>query len=125
MENNKVRVMWAGIFLLLGIFTGIAFIAKEALNFESWLDANLVGIFWASSWSAFGIAGGLWNSRINKTEKLLQHSHYMTYFIFVWFISTMASLLALSKSHLASALVGIAVGFTGDALAGLMHNLMK
>lgn len=90
--------------------------------------SNLNGILWCTGWSAVGIGLGLWNDRENDTDRVKEHLHYITYFIFVWFIASLAGFSVFEnglRSYAVSALTGIAIGFTGDSLAGLLLDLSK
>ena len=86
---------------------------------------NLSTILWGGGWSSIGIGLGLWSDPKDdpKDSKATDPIHYITYFLFVWFMGALAALSASVlgigiQPYAASAFVAIAVGFCGDKLAG-------
>lgn len=125
---NKKRLLWAAVFLILGIVFLIAPICKfDIFNkiLKHWLD-----LLWVCGWSSIGISAGLINRRIRGEDekegnKEDQSFHYVIYYlIFALFVSSLAAFalggyengtLNLSLS----ALIGLTVGFAAKKLNDL------
>lgn len=133
---NQVRRRWCHVYLFL---SGIFFVAFCIVKFSG-LREILKDIFpnalWCLCWTSFGIALGLYNSREsgveqqNSRSRLLEHEHYYTYFLFVLFVGSLAAFILLIpegdlKLHAVAALTAMTIGFTGDALAGIIIQLSK
>ncbi len=132
---NKKRFVWGILYLLSGFSVMIWLNITGNLNFLQFIKDYLKQILWCLGWSATGIGSGLINSRnigVDKPESVVNKcSHYIFYFVFVLFIATLTALLTflmikdcIVLSYIASALVGIVIGFMGDSLAGAMERLL-
>ena len=123
---NNVRILWCVCYLILGLAALITFGIRECPKLSKLLENNASYILWCTGWAAVGIALGLWNSR---NDGSILHLHYITYFVFVWFIASTAGVAATSighglQSYAASAVVAVAIGLAGDSLAGFILNLV-
>ncbi len=129
MENSK-RVNASKIYGILGGMGLVCFIVVKHFNCADIIHQYGPSFLWCFGWSSVGIALGLWNSREDGDKKDDQRSkwnHYLTYFPFVFVIAGISSFIILfdggPKSYALSALTAITIGFSGDALAGIIKNL--
>ena len=126
MKSNKVRMKWFRIYLILGLLLLSLFLLLSRPHLLVLLKQYFLKIIWASSWGAIGVSLGLYNSKTLFGGNSEKDEHYFTYFIFVWFIASIASFVLfensekLSVAYLASMLAGITIGFLGDKLAEKM-----
>ncbi len=122
---NNTRVLWGIIYFLVGVVLISCFAVIMWPALRAWVSQNHRLLIWSAGWSAVGIGLGLLNSRNDGRR---DHLHYVTYFVFVFFVATLAAL-ATSQlkeephSYIVSTLTGIAVGFSGDSLAGIISKL--
>jgi len=129
-KDNKVRLKWFWSYLRMGFVWLIAFVLVKKVSFLE-CSENFAVVFWCLSWGAIGIALGLFNSRKDQGGNTSSNKHYITYFIFVWFISFLSAFVMFGNSkekgfpydYASAALVGIVVGFAGDKLAGKIFDL--
>jgi len=126
-QMNGVRRRARWIYLSIGIILLGAFCVREFPILLSVLCKHLSAILWSAGWAFTGIGLGLWFDPKNDSEDQKANSslHYVTYFLFVLFISFCAAfsvLLATAdlRSYILSALTGMTIGFSGDALGGLI-----
>ncbi len=126
-QMNIVRRRARWIYFSIGVVLLAVFCVRECFMFLSILNKHLSAILWSASWSLIGIGLGLWFDPKDNPEdhKANCSYHYFTYFLFVLFISFCAAfsmLLATPdlKSYMIAALTGTTIGFTGDALGGLI-----
>ncbi|MBU4511128.1 hypothetical protein KJ830_08800 [bacterium] len=129
---NLVRLIWCGLYGLLGIIFLIIFFVVKQPDFNKFFGTHYLNILWVFGWSTIGISAGLCNSRDDKTPVVRSYLHYITYFLFVLFIASLAAFVAflsiINNNLLAfasSALTAIVVGFVGDKLAGKISSLGK
>ncbi|MCK9614850.1 MAG: hypothetical protein M0R48_05010 [Candidatus Omnitrophica bacterium] len=127
--DNPIRLNWFCIYLALGISTFFFFLVIGIFALPCLLNGYLQEILWCASWAAIGISSGLYNSRTESDGNSKKHKHYYTYFLFVWFVATLAGWTMIKdgdlRSYIVACLVGIVVGFTGDKLAGKIFELRK
>ena len=123
---NTVRRNARYIYFLLGILLLAIFCLCSS---PRWMDIieHLSAILWCLSFSSIGIGLGLWVDPKNDPNdiKAREPLHYLTYFIFVLIISTAVSFsifLANTglQAYVLSFLSSVTIGFTGDALAGII-----
>ena len=119
-DVNKVRAGWSIIYLILGL---ILF----ALRVFVWGISrfpHMEDILWIFSWSCIGIGAGLLNSRENKKgDRINQHLHYIIYYLFAFFVSSLSAF-ALSRKgdvldYPQSALIALALGFAAERINDL------
>ncbi len=128
-DKNVVRKCARYCFLLVGVILLIIFCLTKLPELKHLLLNHLSTILWGAGWSSVGIGLGLWvapkDVSKDKDPKTHEPSHYFGYFLFVWFTATVAACsVFLANGGLQaygfSLLTGIAIGFAGDALAGII-----
>ena len=129
-KNNPTRLFWCKFYLMVGVVLGIIFFVLHCPVLKQALNNNLYNLLWCSAWASLGISLGLYNDRESVNGRASDHIHYITYFPFVLFIAILATFAMTTfdhslKSYAASALITIAIGFSGDSLAGAMLKLAK
>lgn len=118
---NHRRVFWATVYTLIGVATLVGFIVVVEPVFREWFVASCPPLLWSVGWGAVGIGLGLFNSRDDRSAVARKHLHYITYFLFVWGFASLAAFAAYSEgSYAIAAVIGLATGFSGDRLAGLL-----
>ena len=128
---KAVRIKWCLGFGISGAVLITFWLWRQGglQKLDEFFGQNIEKIWWCLGASAIGISLGLWNSRDKTEGKLKEHKHYRTYFVFVFVAASLTAFVVLSdnsaRSYAASALTGMAVGFIGDSLAGLMEKLIK
>jgi hypothetical protein len=127
-KSKRKRVITGGIYFGIGIVVAIGTLFSILHLYElEFIKQYLIKILWCFSWSAIGIGSSLINSRTRPLEKGVWY--YVFCFPFVLFIATLSAFIALLEidkpalSYTSAALVGIIVGFAGEALPGKMENL--
>jgi len=130
-KTMRIRVGYAIVFLLLGLALLVGFCREIICDLVAFTQVHVRQIAWCAAWSLMGMGAGLINSRKRGSSK---DRKYLGYFLlFVLPLATLAALLAglLAPDkhaiffYLASMLVAIGVGFSGDALAGKLYDMVK
>ncbi len=125
-DTNCVRLSWCGVYFVLGVALIVVFLSpgiNERLSKAIWwVGGHYRELLWCSAWSAIGIAFGLFNSRRNMDNLAWDRWHYIRYFPFVLIFATVAAYVVFENTersrYAASSLVGFAMGFAEDRLAG-------
>jgi|GEM_PF-3739343 len=120
---NK-RLSWATFYLILGIILFIVIVFKKKISLPvvySWAIDHWDSLLWVIGWSSVGIGAWLINSRGSKGQQDKQCPHYVFYFGFALFVSSLTAF-ALGRnpdgsfSFSLSALIGLTIGFASERL---------
>lgn len=123
-DVNRVRADWGFLYLIIGL----TMLFLTSINWLFFIKEHLSNLLWISSWSFIGIGAGLINSRTNKDKddkegRLKQHLHYIIYYIFAFFVSSLASFALSRKENILdyplSALIALTLGFAADKINDL------
>ena len=131
--ENKTRVCAAKVFLVIGALAAIVWLIFRGQQFFAAICANRESLLWSSGWTAIGIGIGLINDKNNSSNRAKIDYHYWTYFAFVLFVGTVTGVVAFlgikgkekEVAYLTSSLVALAIGFSGDSLAGVIVKNAK
>lgn len=128
--KNKTRVCAAKVFLGIGALAVIGWLTFRRQQFLTTIFANWEALVWSLGWTAVGIGTGLINDRNNSSKRAYNPSHYWTYFSLVLFFGTITGVAIFLEVHNLGAypislLASVAIGFSGDSLAGVIVKNAK
>src|SRR3989338_1085952 len=83
------RLRWGILYLIWGVVFLMYFAFSKCLILS--LVHKHTDILWVAGWASLGIGAGLINSRENDSYKNRQDSHYIFYFGFAFFVSSLAA----------------------------------
>lgn len=122
---NRTRVFWCLVYVVIASVLLLRFLSAAGPVVQDGLSFHLRHWVWAAAWGALGIGLSLYTSRFEGESR---HSHYLTYFVFLWGVAIFSGLAVSGlrggpQPYLLSALTAIVVGFSGDSLAGIVDKL--
>lgn len=127
MDDNHIRLCWSKFYFIVGVILLVCFTVFKIQVLFDILKSNFLLILWCSGCAAVGISLGLYNSCTVRNDRSKEHKHYYTYFIFAWFMATLAAFIAFGRfensiaiSYVSSAFVGIGLGFVADRLGDII-----
>jgi len=122
---NRKRLDWGILYFVVGL--SLLVLMSYSPVMISWAYSNRLLLSWVVGWSAIGIGLGLINSRENGGKEKggveNEHLHYLLYFGFALFVSSLASF-AFSRNmnglnYLQSALIALTLGFAAERIRDL------